>query len=508
MNHRLNAASLVVGLAASGCSLLYDPDKLPAAPIDAPADAPPDMPVDANPALLTITSVAPRDLIEGQGDGGSRRALVVVHGMNIVAGATVAITAHDGETATPMLEIDNDAVEVASDGATLVVPVKVAVDGNLGPSATVASIRLDVAVTQDAPGGPVTQSLTALDDPAPDSPVLTLQGLDELSGSPSLATDVTHRFSKIDVDTITAADNTQPLIVESTSSITVANVIAVNASDNTPGPGGGTGGLGGSGAVGSPGNDGGGPGHGIHDGGGGGFGTAGTVAPTGGGAGGSSVGKASLPTLVSPNVSSGGAGNKGTLLNIRGGNGGGGGGMIALTAAGDLTFAAIEAKGGDGTTGSNTTGGGGSGGAVLVRGATITITGAGITATGGTGGGAGGNGGDGRVRFDAAAEATTITSTPAAGYRGPMADAATPLIVRTPMPKITFDGSPGAFSYVLEDETGTNTKGPFALTMPSGGKLGVMVQPLFVGINHLCVLVTDAQTADEGRNCISVAFVP
>ncbi len=495
-------ASIAAVLACGGCSLIYNPSNLPDPPGDGPADIA--IPIDSNPLNLTVDDVSPRVLVEGQGVDGSRRAIVIVHGSNFIAGATVAITAHAGETGTPTLIVDNASSVVSSDGTLLAIPVTVSVDSDVGPApAAVASIRLDVAVTQSTPSGDLTKSITSIDVPATDTPILTLQGLPELSGSPTLATNVSHTFSKVDVVTITATGGS-PLVVESTSSIKISGTVAVNGVNNTPGPGGNPGGLGGTGALGADGLDGGGPAHGQHNGGGGGFGAVGGA---GAGVGGGTSGDISLHVLGGANVSSGGGGNKGNILNIEGGRGGGGGGSIALTAAGNLTFAEIQAKGGDGTSASNTTGGGGSGGAVIVRaGGSITVTGAnGIVATGGTGAGVGG---DGRVRFDAGLKATTVASSPLPGYRGPMLDSTTPLVVRTATPMVTFNGSAGPFQYNVEDEAGANTKGPFSVTMPSGGSITQATQALFPGLNKVCVLVLNATTENEGKNCITVVFVP
>ena len=89
MRHAL--ACPVVASTIAGCSLLYNPNDLPR-----PADAMPDMQliVDANPSALAITAVAPLALVEGQGDGNSRKPVLVIEGTDIAqTGVTVEIVA-------------------------------------------------------------------------------------------------------------------------------------------------------------------------------------------------------------------------------------------------------------------------------------------------------------------------------------------------------------------------------------------------------------------------------
>jgi len=511
MGHRLRELAILSTL--TGCSLIYNPSNLPDPSSDGlPPDTMPDspiLPVDANPALLELTDVAPRELVEGQGIDGSRRAVVVITGVNLIAGATVQITAHAGEVAVPLVTVHDAEAVVSTDGLDLAVPVTVEIDPAIGPGGTPA-IRLDVSVTQPTPGGPITKTLT--ERATPDDPVLTLRGLREHLGG-TLTLDLSqpkHEFSKIDASSIVFTGGANVPVIEAVSSITVGAPISVDGLDQLAGPGGGNGGLGGAGAVGAPGSAGTGDGRGLPDGGGASFGGQGGA---GQGSPGSVVGEPSLPTLVSPNRGSGGAGNKGTVLNIRGGNGGGGGGTIALTAGGDLTLAAVTADGGNGTTASGTTGGGGSGGAVLLRaGKTIAITGTGIRAVGGTGGDNGtGGGGDGRVRFDAGVKATTVTSTPEVGHRGAMSDFETPLIVRDQRPTITFNGQPNTeLVYTVENFDASDTRSPQTVSIAGSGTIAnTLTVDLFRGVNVVCVRVEKATGAiATGKNCITLVFVP
>ncbi|MBA2543212.1 MAG: hypothetical protein H0V17_26460, partial [Deltaproteobacteria bacterium] len=401
MTTSLFGFALVALSGASGCSLIYNPSNLPDPLSDGTPlpDLMPDLPivpVDADPALLEITDVSPRELLEGQGVDGSRRAVVFITGVNIINGATVAITAHAGATGTPLITVDNTAAVVSTDGLNIAVPVLVEVDPLIGPGTATPTIRLDVSVTQPTATDPVTKTLTT--NPAGD-PLLTLTGLEEhLTGALeiNLATNPPKLFSQINATTVTFIGSGQLPTLQAVSSITIADPISVNGSGITAGPGGGNGGAGGTGgAVNTEaGNPGSGAGAGSPNAGGGGFGEAGGA---GAGAGGGPVGTANLSTLASPNRGSGGAGAEGPILST-GGAGGGGGGTILVTAGGTLSFNQITASGGNGSTAAGNTGGGGSGGAVVVRaGGAITST-TGISALGGTGGNGGvvGAGGAGR----------------------------------------------------------------------------------------------------------------
>ncbi len=515
MWHRVSSTFAVAMLSLTGCSLIYNPSNLPTPASDAlEPDVMPDMmiiPVDADPALLEITDVSPREILEGQGIDGSRRAVVVITGANIVSGATVQITAHAGETGTPLLTVHNEDVVVSTDGVTVAVPITVDVDPLIGPG-VLDRIRLDVAVTQPTTGEPITKTLVERE--TADDPILTLRGLREQLGGGTLTIDLTqprHQFSKIDATAIAFTGNANIPVIESVSSITIANLVSVNANGQTAGIGGGDGGAGGPGGLvnGSPGSAGTGDGRGLPSGGGGSFGSQGSAGP---GSPGSVSGDASLPTLESPNRGSGGAGGDGVALGAAGGAGGGGGGTISITAGGDLTFSAISANGGT-AAGSSNKGGGGSGGAVLLRaGTSISVSGAGVTAKGGTSPGTGA-GGNGRVRFDAGVKATTVASDPPVGHRGAMIDSGTALIVRDQTPELTFNGQPGSsFSYTVEDVGGTETpRGPVMLTFPNNGTVanhGLAVD-LFRGVSILCVRVDKATgTADAGKNCVAITFIP
>jgi len=472
-------------LAASGCSLIYNPDNLPA-----PADAPIDMPFDADPSMPALVRVAPTTLFEGQGDG-SRRAILVIHGRNLVVdGTTVSITAHAGEVLTPSITVDNSAIVASIDHEMLAVPVALPVDVDVEAG---QSIRLDVTVSQLANGELETVTLDAL---AEDAPVLTLQGLSQLTGV-NVVLDPTATpmmFSKVDItgNLTTASGEPDAIRIRATSTLSIVGGVTVDAVTTQGGAGGGAGGTGGAGGIvgGDPGTKGGGPAGGQPSGGVGGY-----------------AGDDQLTTLAPASLDrgSGGAGGDGSELLGRGGNGGGGGGTVDLSAGGNITVGPISAKGASGEDVGGNDGGAGSGGTVLLRsdGGSVTVTGGGITVTGGTGPGTAGA--VGRSRIDGE---TIVSSTP--GFRGPTFAAATPLIVTTARPTLTIFGEPQqTISYSFNNEDGSSAAGPFTSLIPNNGKANIMLAgDLFPGANELCVVVHGALSNSDTRNCIELAFLP
>jgi hypothetical protein len=485
------------------CSLIYSPSNLPDL-VDAPTDAPPEV-VREN---LKLERVSPTVLLEGQGANGGRPAILVIHGSDIAPDATVSLKAHEGEVNSPSYTIDNVKAVVSGDHTIIAVPITLNVDANIGeaPPATGRMIRLDVTVTQ--PGAPAPVTLSEVEG----GPALTLQGLDELSGTPVLATDIEHVYSRVSVTSVSAAPSSMaPLIIRSTSSIEITGTgtLSLNAVGDTAGPGGFAGGRGGEGALGAAGKAGQGPGAGQPNGGGAGFSTAGGMG-AGGSAGGLPVGDAALTTLAIPNRGSGGAGGAGGILSIEGGRGGGGGGSIELTAAGDLTVAGtIEAKGSGGTTANGTTGGGGSGGVILLRaGGTLDVQS--VDVSGGPGGNNAGAGAAGRIRVDSPSGTLPTMSTPAVGYRGPMLVTSTPMTVNKPTPNVRVAGQASStFKYTIEDGMG-RTLGPFENTIGATGELSFdLAMPLSRGFNRICTLVTGVTIRrEEAENCITLAYVP
>ncbi len=97
-------------------------------------------------------------LYEGTGVGGSRPAVVVITGENLVNLNTRVFIKEAGATdLTPLLSLDNEKLEVGDHAQHLVAQVTVPVETmTLKPGAT---IPLDVTVTQDCAEGPVSATL-------------------------------------------------------------------------------------------------------------------------------------------------------------------------------------------------------------------------------------------------------------------------------------------------------------------------------------------------------------
>src|SRR5262249_6889964 len=126
---------------------------------------------DADPAGLMVSSVAPSEIREGQGDFGSRPAILVITGANFIEGAHVELTASGAVS----IDVDNANLKISGDAHMLAVPVTAHVDPNLHDG---TNISLAVKVTQMAPAGPVSAMLDSSQSG------LVLRGLDELTAAP------------------------------------------------------------------------------------------------------------------------------------------------------------------------------------------------------------------------------------------------------------------------------------------------------------------------------------
>lgn len=463
--------------ALGGCSLIYNPSDLPNA-VDAMPDAPPDI----FPCLLELTDVTPSVIYEGMGTGGSRSALIVLHGKNLVnASTSVMVNPPMGTARVPMLTLDGAKLQTDILGELLAVPITLSVDATLPSTETVP---LDITVAQDCPEGRVQKVLSGK---------LSLKGLDELvDGTAMIALDAgIHEYSQINVATSTIVPGTVsgPLILRSMSSVNIAKPIVVSApapsaSASPGGPAGGQGGAGGTG-LGGAGTPGAGPSAGQPSGGPGRF-----DSPDFG-----------LSTLNNPNRSSGGAGGDGAVVGGKGGRGGGGGGSIEITAAGDLKIDIVAARGATGQGGSfgGASGGGGSGGVVLVR-AGGTLTTGDLDVSGG------GNGHPGRARYDAAGTVTGPLGPE--HYRGPMF-LDPPQLTREGMPALMVVGKPlSQFRYFFLNNTGDQVKGPFNGTIAGNGMARVTPpEQLYRGLNQVCVVVEGGSTTSDTRNCVDIAYL-
>ena len=474
----------VVALLACGCRQLLGLDDLPAH--DASVDA--RVLVDADPTMLALTHVTPATILEGTGTE-SRPAVIVVHGMHIVPGATVELSSHDfGSPIT----VDPAVIQVSRDGTMLAFPYVVPVESILDAN---ARFRIDVTVSQQAGTEVVTRTLTEL---AGGAPVLEVIGLDELTGANVTLPPGVHQYSRVEVASIAGTlggpgGPDEALIIRATSTVSLAGTSTVSASGKTGGPGAGDGGAGGP-NLGGPGEIGGGPGGGLPSGGGA------SYATKGGGNSPAIVGDPAL-TSFAANRGSGGAGGNGGPTSP-GGAGGGGGGTIEISANGKVEAATILARGGSGANGQEQ-GGGGSGGTILLRSA-ISVSAITLDANGGVGKG---GGGIGRIRIDAP---QIPTMSDPAFYRGPSFAIETPSITTEAQPTWTMNGQPlTTFKYYFATADRTQLRGAFQATFSATGVATLMApEPLYEGFNFVCLVVEggDLERA-EATNCIEVVYL-
>ncbi len=478
---RLFVAACV--LALGGCTLIYNPNKIE--PRDAAEDQTVDQSFDGDPTMVMLTDAQPPVLYEGQGVGGSRRAMLVLTGHHFAPGATVELIPASG---SPMISVDNFAMEIAGNLDYLMVPVTLPVD----PSLSEGTIALTVKLTQ-----------VGLERMLPGK--VTLQNLDELTDDtmniggttlPKLLYSQVNRMNPISFGA-----TSMPVIIRSVSSIVIGDVTA-NAVGKTPGPNGGTGGD--QGQVG--GGAGGGAGAGLSGpGGGGGFAAPGLPEP---GNGGPINGDPMISSYANNYGSGGGGGDLGAS------NGGGGGGTVELTAAGTLMSGKISAKGGQGANGTTAGAGGGSGGAVVIRaGVSATVTG-GIDASsggGGTGVAAGGAGSLGRIRIDT----LDFQGSPIVGdkWNGAAFASGAPLFTREQELGIQFlsvaaqNPKPQFKIWVLDKGGGEtwSTQDPIEF----GTDSKTVTTRLTAGYNRVCIISSLGNPSTvESKNCIDLAWLP
>jgi hypothetical protein len=472
----------IASTALAGCSLIYNPNNLPGPPgeagVDAPPDAPPDAEIilDADPTKLELVEIAPLAIDEGQGDGGSRPALVVIGGHQIVdSNTTVSITADSG---TAMLTLG--APVIARNGNWIAIAVTAHVDPALAAGQTRA---LTVTVTQSLPGGGTAMASLA--------GKLTLNGYDELDAlaklpmtggsinSPMLAT-----YSKVDLTGLAVPrfGGNGRAIVRSVSDIKLPNL-------DLQGTGGGTGATDGE----AGGCGGGGP-------------AASSPCVTIGGSGGRSE------ALLGVGAGGGGGGGPALLSLVPGGGGASSAGSLELTAGGDLSVGTITANGGNGRDGmlGSGGGGGGAGGLVMLRAGGAFTSGAVNVqgGSGGTGGATGGKGSDGRVRWDAqSGSAPTVTSGGMATvHRGPSFVLTDP-VFRITDPTIAVIGTAGDRFDVSVENHGMVVTGQ-QTTLPTSGTAMVPL-PVQQGLNRVCILLFGGRPmTSEAEKCIDVAFLP
>lgn len=452
--------AVVTTLLASGCSFIYNPNNIDKGTTDA------EVIVDADPAMLALVSSDTSTIYEAQGDG-SRRAVLVVRGHNLVPDLTVSISTQ--ATNPPVVTLDPTQLAVSADHELLAIPVTVPESETL---LATDAIHYDVTVAQRG----FTQTL-------PDA--FVVQGLDALRGTGTTALPASPpMYSVVEVESLSVTGTTK-IGLHAMGAIKISGSINLDANKQTAGPGGFDGGAGATGGGGDSG-----PG-------------MGPAHASGNGIGATWVGDDQLGTFGSGNdVSSGGSGG-GTGFLGAGGPGGGGGGLIEIGAGGDLTVGSISAKGGNGTGyngGSSNPGGGGSGGAVILRsGGSITAS---VDVSGGTGENAGGAG---RVRADAPTAINGVTA-----FRGPTFAADTPLALTAIDQKVDVKAEPQrSIQYYINNFDGSKSFGPSTVLVPSNGILELQPGPnMFAGRNDLCVIVEGAKPAQvDAGQCISIALI-
>lgn len=514
---------LVVAMLTSGCSFLFNPDNikqppadakaidakvfLDAPPIDTAVDSPP--PADADPTMLAADAVYPADLYEGQGDGNSRPALVVIHGKNFSQqGLTVTLaqTTHATIVGTP---------QVSPDGTYIAVQVKVPND------------KTFASTDQDSP-------MISISETGASAPVMIagpkVHGLPEIDATSNqtldLATIDGTKYSYINVqgNVTFTGDATKIATLHVVSSITVTGTISANGSGGAAGPGGCAGGAvdGTGGCAGVPGGGTGGAG--TVAGGGGGFNGSGAPGGGNGNSGGPAHGDPTLASLgsMAGNQSSGGGG--GTQV-----AGGGGGGTVELVAGGDLNIGGVDVSGGAGAQGTSGAllggsggggGGGGSGGVVLLRtdagmlkvtmlkvtGGAGGMGGAAGAILGATPGSTGGDGASGRIRCDAPGDVTACT---AAAHRGVSFSSSISTFQTQAGIEISLSGTTGdVVDFYDQAADGVHEGEPKMQTVANNALANLHVS-LVAGYNKLCAtLHSGTRGTLEADTCIELAYLP
>jgi hypothetical protein len=498
-----------IAIAASmlaGCSLLYNPNNLPSPPDPVIPDGPPvdarepdAPPIDVT--ALKLGGALPAMLLEGQGDGGSRPAVVVVTGENIGPDATVTLVAPRGVTPAPMVQVDNAHAARAPNGHVLAVPVTLAVD----TGRATGTMALTVQVSQMTPTGPIAAMAS--------NPV-TVQYLPELTAAITDPAALAAKYSEVKLSgtvlSFPASASASRVAIVAVASIDLGGVHA-DAMGSVPGSGGGAGGpakvVGGGPSGGQPGNflvgnqgavvAGGGGGYRVA--GGGGHDLGGNIAAPGGGP----IGDDFVSSYATNRSSGGGGGGMSA--------GGGGGGTIEITAGGTLKIGPVSAGGaaggGDGLL--SGAAGGGTGGTVVLRSKAGSATLGAVTVSAGAAGHNGaltpaaGAGSDGRVRY----EAVSVTGAPAApARRGAVFAHDNPVATSDPQPAISLISAAGsdAFKLFVVDGAGATTT---SMTVVFGSPTALVRPPLSPGYNQVCVTTPQGgPTIEESKNCIEIGY--
>ena len=494
---RMTPSWLLLVVAASGCSLVYDADDLRAGR-DGGASA------DADPDALFVARVAPDAVLEGEGSSfePDREAMVraipiVLEGQNMTADTVFRIEGLG-------LDMEIEGVQVSGDGHFAAFALRVPIDDELVDGDQSEDLAIRLAKGSEEANAPLVR-VTGLDALEEDGATLDTGALRA-------------RYTHVRLTGDVVATGAAPLRILATAGIELGGTLRADAGDAPdPGPGGCAGGDPGEDADCGPGSGKAGeesasPG----GGGGGGYGTTGTAGIGGMGAPGGMAGQRFVvPLPPAEGADAHGAGGGGGGPGLTSGAGGGSGGVIELTTPAFLALGAtavISARGGDGapsdvcTTGGG--GGGGSGGAILLRASRLLVAaGAAAEARGGQGDGPGaclgGDGGKGRIRIDRGNDAA-LESDPAA-FVGPMPviDGLDP-IVSTDVLSLQVRGAPGTNYELFVNDEG----GPVSFETDAEG-IGMPEVPLQPGLNRICVWVASREDFNfpEANNCVNVAYI-
>src|SRR5258708_966647 len=207
----LIACTVVAG--ATGCELLYNPSNLHGKQfLDATR------PIDADPSMPSIDDVFPSVVFEGAGSGGSRPAVVVIHGRNLVSDAVV--------TFTPNTNVKVTSTTSSGDANIIAVTLEIDVDPNLHEGMT----PLSVSLVQN--GG------TASADDSQAAHHVALQGLEEFGNTRTQTVGV---YSQVVAASSSFTLDTHRFVLRAIANIAITGAIAVDANKQAPGAGGGAG---------------------------------------------------------------------------------------------------------------------------------------------------------------------------------------------------------------------------------------------------------------------------
>ncbi len=493
------AIGLVFG---SGCSWVYDFGVFEGVETDA---APM---LDADFSQLALDSLEPPRVLEGTGcvtegagcGAASRGAVIVIHGANISADATVTLDGYGGVYAATPVALAG--VSTAHDMAAFALPIPV--DPALPEG---EDSQVTVKVSQVGVEAELTLQIGGLDELV--SSVAAPAGMFDIATLDPI-------YSRITIDTALELRGDVPARFVATGDIAVDAAINANGVGNVRRAGGCLGGP-----PQAPGQCGGGGAGGTNTAGGGGGGNS-DVGTTGQGTGGGMGGAKTSAVLLVPLSAvqgNGGGGGGGSVLGSQ--PGGGGGGVVELTAGGALSIGASGRIDVHGAAGGMTglcsavggAGGGGSGGAILLRAATeLTIVGAAGAVLdvgaglGGTASGAcaGGAGSAGLVRADAVSIDDPMGELGGQPLRGAIWTQQAPAVVTADDSlSLTLAGAAGVDYF---SRVGTADPVPVELQTETG-QAAVTLQP---GLNNVCLLVIEdgSVSQPESLNCLAIAYLP